>query len=328
MDETAAAELTRLLEGLGFHKAGIHKSKSVERWRQGGINLIINTEKDGFAHSFNITHGTSVCAIGLRVDDAAAALKRAQALLDQPFHQAVGPGELEIPAVRGLGGSLIYFIDPKTDLGRLWDVDFDATGLPARDFGLEAVDHISQSMQYEEMLTWLLFYTSLFEVAKTREQDVADPGGLVHSQAVETADGGLRLVLNASQSGRTLSSRFLSEAFGSGVQHIALSTGDIMATSQRLRRSGVRVLPIPENYYDDLEAKTDLAPERIAALKAADVLYDRDGAAEYLQLYTETFDNRFFFEIVERRDYRGYGAANAPIRLAAQTRRASVPAAL
>ena len=95
----------------------MHKSKAVTRWSQGAINLVINTEKEGFAHSYNITHGTSVCAIGLRVDDAAATLDRAQKLLDQPFRQAVGPGELEIPAVRGLGGSLLYFIDPKSDLG-------------------------------------------------------------------------------------------------------------------------------------------------------------------------------------------------------------------
>ena len=108
----------RRLRGLGFARAGVHKSKSVTRWRQGAINIVVNTEKEGFAHSYNITHGTSVCAIGLRVEDAAATLDRAQKLLDQPFRQAVGPGELEIPAVRGLGGSLIYFIDPKSDLAR------------------------------------------------------------------------------------------------------------------------------------------------------------------------------------------------------------------
>jgi 4-hydroxyphenylpyruvate dioxygenase len=329
VDETAAAQLAQLLAALGFHKAGIHKSKSVERWRQGNVNLIINTENDGFAHAFNITHGTSVCAIALRVDDAAAALKRAQALLDQPFHQAVGPGELEIPAVRGLGGSLIYFVDSKTDLDRLWDIDFNATvGQRHGEAGLRAVDHISQSMHYEEMLTWLLFYTSLFDVTKSRAQDVVDPGGMVLSQVVETADGGLRLVLNASQSGRTLSSRFLSEAFGSGVQHIALATDDILRTAAQLQENGVGILRIPSNYYDDVEAKFDLPAERIAAFKAANVLYDRDGTAEYLQLYTETFDGRFFFEIVERRSYRGFGAANAPIRLAAQARVADLPAAL
>ena len=109
------------------------------RWCQGDINIVVNTEKEGFAHSYNITHGTAVCTLGLRVDDAAAALDRAQLLLDMPFRQAVGPGELEIPAVRGLGGSLIYFIDPKTDLGRVWDIEFRAVadGSSKGDAGLQ-----------------------------------------------------------------------------------------------------------------------------------------------------------------------------------------------
>ena len=322
IDEGDAPLFRQMLSGLGFHCGGIHKSKVVERWRQGGINLVINTEKEGFAHSYNITHGTSVCAIGLKVDDAAATLDRARQLLDTPFHQAVGPGELEVPAVRGLGGSLLYFIDPKSDLARVWDIEFDAPAgeSPDTDVGLTRVDHISQSMQYEEMLTWLLFYTSLLDVTKTSEQDVVDPGGLIKSQVVQAADGGVRIVLNASQSVRTLSSRFLSEMFGSGVQHIALATDNILRTAARLAANGVELLPIPENYYDDLEARSDLAPALIDQLKAHNVLYDREGGAEYLQVYVQTTDEHFFFEIVERRGYAGFGAVNAPIRLAAQTR--------
>ena len=175
-------------------------------------------------------------------------------------------------------------------------------------------------MHYEEMLTWLLFYTSLLDLAKAPEQDVLDPGGLVKSQVVQSADGALRIVLNASQSRHALSTRFLWEAFGSGVQHIAFATDDIFETVARLEANGVALLPIPENYYDDLEAKTDLSAERIEALKAHNILYDREGTAEYLQVYTQTFEDRFFFEIVERRGYKGFGAANAPIRLAAQAR--------
>ncbi len=153
-----------------------------------------------------------------------------------------------------------------------------------------------------------------------------DPGGLVKSQVVQSPNGALRIVLNASQSARTQSSRFLSEGFGSGVQHIALATADILSTVKRIEANGVRLLPIPENYYDDLEAKTDLSPGRIEELKAHNVLYDRDGSAEFLQVYTQTFEERFFFEIVERRGYAGFGAVNAPIRLAAQTRLARHPA--
>jgi 4-hydroxyphenylpyruvate dioxygenase len=329
IDEAAAPALEVLLKGLGFTRGGVHKSKSVTRWQQGEINIAINTEKEGFAHSYNITHGTSVCALGLRVADAGATLDRAQRLLDQPFRQAVGPGELEIPAVRGLGGSLVYFTDPKSELGRVWEIEFAPTGeeAGAADAGLIVVDHISQSMHYEEMLTWLLFYRSLLELEKAPEQEVLDPGGLVKSQVVQSADGALRLVLNASQSSRTQSSRFLSELFGSGVQHIAFATRDLVATVKRLEANGVRLLPIPDNYYDDLEAKTDLPPERIDELKRHNILYERDGTGEYLQAYTQTFEERFFFELVERRGgYKGFGASNAAIRLAAQARQARHPA--
>jgi 4-hydroxyphenylpyruvate dioxygenase len=329
VDEETAPNFEALLLGLGFRKAGRHISKAVTRWTQGAINIVTNMETEGFAHSYNVTHGTSVCAIGLKVEDAASCLDRAQRLLDTPFQQAVGPGELQIPAVRGLGGSLIYFTDPKSDLARVWQIEFaPAPADPKRsDAGLTAVDHISQSMHYEEMLSWLLFYTSLLDLTKTPEQDVLDPGGLVKSQVVQSPDGALRIVLNASQSSRAQSSRFLSEAFGSGVQHIAFATDDIFATVSRLEANGVNLLPIPENYYDDLEAKTDLAPAQIKQLKAHNVLYEGDGTGEYLQVYTDTFQERFFFEIVERRGgYRGFGASNAQIRLAAQARAARHPA--
>ena len=322
-DDHDAPRLEALLAGLGFRRAGQHRSKAVTRWTQGDINLVVNREKEGFAHSFNLVHGSAVCALGLGVENAAKTFERATLLLDQPFHQAVGPGELDIPAVRGVGGSLIYFLDKASDLGRVWDIEFAATGDAGHETGLTRVDHISQSMQYDEMLSWLLFYTSLVDLDKVPVQEVADPAGLVRSQVIEADDGALRFVLNASQSQRTQSSRFLSELFGSGVQHIAFATDDLVATVARLERNGVRVLQIPENYYDDLEAKTDLTPDQLMTFRNHNILYDREGSAEYLQVYTQTFDQRFFFEIVERRGYRGYGAANAPVRLAAQARLAT-----
>ena len=230
-DDQDAPRLEDLLAGLGFRRAGQHRSKAVTRWTQGDINLVVNREKEGFAHSFNLVHGSAVCALGLAVENAAQTFERATLLLDQPFHQAVGPGELDIPSVRGVGGSLIYFLDKASDLGRVWDIEFAPTGDIGHDTGLTRVDHISQSMQYDEMLSWLLFYTSLVDVNKVPAQEVADPGGLVRSQVIEAADGALRFVLNASQSQRTQSSRFLSELFGSGVQHIALATDDLLGDS-------------------------------------------------------------------------------------------------
>jgi 4-hydroxyphenylpyruvate dioxygenase len=324
----------RLLRALGFARAGAHRSKDVDLWKQGDIRIVLNSEADGFAHSYQITHGTSVCALALRVPDAQAAIARATALLDVPHASAVGPGELDIPAVRGLGGSLLYFLDHTSALGRWAEVDFEATGEASDHAGLTGVDHVSQSMQYEEMLTWLLFYSSLFETRKTPSQAVLDPGGVVQSQVIESGlDGrnghGLRLILNGSQSHRTLSARFITDFFGSGVQHIAFATDDIAATVKRLVANGVAMLPIPENYYDDLEARSDLTGEEIDAMKALNILYDSDAGGAFRQAYTQTLDGGLFFEIVQRDGYAGYGAANAGIRLTAQSRLArpiSVPA--
>jgi 4-hydroxyphenylpyruvate dioxygenase len=320
VDDTSGAELESFIASLGFKVTGRHRSKAVTRWSQGGINLVINKEKEGFAHSHFVTHGASVCALCLRVANATATLDRAEKLCDTPFRGKIGEGELEIPAVRGLGGSLLYFTDPASVLKNIWDVDFSPVAATGPDAALTVVDHISQSMHYEDTLSWLLFYSSLFEVQRTPQVDITDPGGIVRSQVIETADGVLRIALNASQSQRTQSSRFLNEYFGSGVQHIAFASSDIFATAAALKASGVETLPIPENYYDDLEARTGLDPVLLDRLKAHNVLYDKDDSGEYFQLYTRSFKDLFFFEIVERRGYKGFGAVNAPVRLNAQSR--------
>ena len=329
-DEESGAELAALFAALGFHRAGKHVSKDVEWWRQSEINLVINTEREGFAHASYITHGPSVCALGLRVMDAESATARARALLAQPFSQPVGPGELELPAIRGLGGSLLYFTDLKSALSRVWETEFrgeaEAREHPA-DGGLLSIDHVSQSMEYDEMLSWLLFYTSIFEMDRTPQVDVADPAGLVRSQVVESFDGNVRIALNGAQNHRTLSGRFLSEFFGSGVQHVAFASADIFASARHLMAGGVDILTVPDNYYDDLEARFGLQEEFLERLRAARLLYDRDDGGEYFQLYTQPFADRFFFEIVQRKNgYRGYGAPNAPIRIAAQSRIARHPA--
>jgi len=326
--ECAAAEedqaaIEDRLRGLGFTPSHRHVSKNVVNWRQGRINLLLNTERDGFAHAFHLLHGASVCALALEVDDAGDAAARARELLAQPFEQPVAEGELTLPAIRGGGGSLVYFTDRKEPLGRLWEIDFRATGEGPvdGDAGLLAIDHVSQSMEYDEMLSSVLFYTTLFDLHRTTEVDIADPGGLVRSQAMETGDLAVRIPLNGAGSHRTMAGRFLSDFFGSGVQHIAFATDDFFATAARLRANGVGILEIPGNYYDDLEARFGLDSDLLARLRAADALYDEDEHGAYYQLYTEPVVGRCFFEVVQRLGgYRGFGAVNAPIRLAAQAR--------
>ncbi len=322
-DRKEAQDLTAMLQTLGFHKAGKHVSKDVELWRQGAINIVINTDPRGFAHASYITHGTNVCDIGLKVADAAATVGRAEALGAKAFEQAVGPEELKIPAIRALGGSVLHFIDGSKDLSRVWEIEFSSVDdTPViRDAGLTRIDHIAETMNYDEMLTWLLFYRSIFDTDKTAMFDVIDPAGLVRSQAIENTDGSLRITLNGAENRKTLAGHFIQEGFGSGVQHIAFETGDIFETVKALKANGFTPLSISPNYYDDLDARFGLEEELLDALKSSGILYDRDDSGEYFQLYSPTYGEGFFFEVVERRGgYKGYGASNAQFRIAAQKR--------
>jgi len=321
-NETEAEELMRLLGAMGFSLAARHRNKDVVLFRQGDVNIVVNTEKEGLAHSSWLVHGTSAYAFGLRVEDAAATVARARALGAEFFEQRHGPGELSIPAIRGVGGGVIYFIDGKSELGRVWEIEFEPAGAPGNgDAGLLSIDHVAQTMGYEEMLTWLLFYVSIFRTRKSPIVDVVDPGGLVRSQVVEGEGGGLRLTLNGAEGRKTFAGHFIAESFGSGIQHLAFSTSDVFAAAARLKALGFDALDISPNYYDDLQARHGLASGLVEQLRSANILYDRDDGGEYFQLYSRNYGEGFFFEIVERRSgYKGYGAPNAPFRIAAQKR--------
>ena len=328
-NEEEASQLGHMLQTLGFAPTARHRRKAVTRWRQGDINLIVNCEPEGFAHSYDTVHGASVCAIGVRVADPDAALERARKLQISSFSQPVGPGEFEIPAVRGVGGSLIYFV-ADADVDAIWRTEFEplpqAGSLP--DAGLRRVDHLAQSMQYEEMLSWLLYYVALFQVDKSPPAEIADPVGLVLSQAMRSPDGRFRVVLNGSAATQTLVARFLHAYAGAGVQSIAFATDDIFETAAKLRRLGMEFLSIPPNYYDDLGARYGLEDAVLARMAEFNILYDEDAGGGYHHLYTRAFVKRFFFEIVQRRDYDGYGARNTAIRLAAQSRFKNLPPAV
>jgi 4-hydroxyphenylpyruvate dioxygenase len=318
-DEEADA-LSAMLTALGFSATAKHRSKAVTRWQQGDINIVINCEPEGLAHSYDIVHGASVCAIGLRVAGVSAAIERAGALGVQKFEQAVGPVEMQIPSVRGVGGSLIYFVEDGSERA-MWDHEFpQALGEAKLGIGLSRIDHIAQTMQYEEFLSWLLYYVALFNVDKTPQVEIADTLGLIQSQAVESPDKAFRMTLNGSMAAQTLSARFIHNYMGAGVQHIAFETADVFAAATAAKASGLQMLEISRNYYDDLEARYGLDSALIDSMADLGILYDRDGDAEYFQFYSRAFAKRVFFEVVERRGYEAYGAANAVIRLASQAR--------
>ncbi|MDT1062003.1 TIM barrel protein [Paracoccus sp. CPCC 101403] len=319
--EDEAPELAALLTATGFQPAGSHVSKPVTLWRQGDVNLLVNTDARGFARTSYVAHGTTVSEIGLSVADAQASFQRATALLAQPHQQEVGKGELAIPAIRGVSGSVMRFLDSSSELGRIWDVDFRIADKPATGAGITGIDHLAQTMPYDEMLSSSLFYTEIFAAEKSPMVDVIDPDGLVRSQAIRT--GGMRVTLNGAEARRTLAGRFIEESFGSSVQHIAFSTNDIFATAEALRARDFPVLRIGANYYDDVAARFGLDSALTERLRRGNIMYDEDAGGQFFQLYSMPRKDGFFLEIVQRQgNYNGYGAPNAPFRIAAQKRTA------
>jgi 4-hydroxyphenylpyruvate dioxygenase len=322
-DHASGTEISSMLQSLCFRRERTHVSKSVELWRQGAINIVLNSECSGLSAESFASHGPSVCDIGLRVKNADQTIARAKALGSSEFAQPVGVGELDIPAIKGVGGSIVHFIDEKSDLHRVWDIEFKPVSKTqsTQPAGLRRIDHVAQTMRYQEMQSWVTYYTTTFEMEKAQVFDVADPSGVVPSQAVASPEGEVRLNLNGAGESRTFAGGFLADQMGAGVQHIAFLTDDIFETSVHLDRAGFERLQMPANYYDDLGVAFGLDEDLIAKLCAGNILYDRDGGAEYFQIYSLPIFKGFFFEIVERRPgYQGYGARNATFRLAAQTR--------
>ncbi|MGE1092317.1 3-dehydroshikimate dehydratase QuiC [Pseudomonas germanica] len=319
VDESLGAKLSNWLERLGFVKAGQHRSKSVSLLRQGDINLILNSEPYSFAHSFFEAHGPSLCATAVRVKDSASALARAVAYKGQPYRGLVGPNELELAAVRAPDGSLIYLVDEQADV---YGTDFNLLAdAPARG-GLKRIDHMAMALPADSLDSWVLFYKSLLDFEADDEVVLPDPYGLVKSRALRSRDSSIRLPLNISENRNTAISHALSSYRGSGVHHIAFDCDDIFAEVSRAKEAGVPLLDIPLNYYDDLAARFDFDDEFLSELAYYNVLYDRDAqGGELFHVYTEPFEGRFFFEIIQRKNgYAGYGAANVAVRLAAMAK--------
>ena len=321
VDDTARTALADFLVSLGFRRAGHHRSKDVDLYRQGRINFILNAEQDSAASEHFLLHGTSVCAFALRVDDAASALDRARHLLCPQWQEPVGRGERSIPAVRAPDGTLIYLVEPDASGRTIYDDDFVLTEADDAQGGLVSFDHVAQALPTGRLDSFVLFWRAVFGFDAAPIWEIPDPHGLIRSRAMVSNDGSVRLPLNISESRETATGRFVSAYAGAGVQHIALATPDIMATIDALAGQESLILPIPPNYYDDLSARHGLDDVFLAQLQARNLLFDRDENGDFVHAYTETFDDRFFIEIVQRTGYRQFGAPNATIRLAVQAQR-------
>jgi len=324
VDDDAAQALGTLLEQLGFTRAGRHRTKAVTLYRQGGIQLVVNAEPASVARTRFDAQGPSVCAIGLATEEPVQAANRAAALLSARHESPRGAHELQLPAIVAPGGTIVYFV-PSAG-GAMLDADFAAApgSAPVPDAGLVGIDHIALGLAPDQFDTWILFAKAVLGLERGESLELADPFGLIRSSGVANAERSIRMVLNVSLSQRTRTARQVSATgrSGGGVQHIALGTRDIFASMEKLRGNGVRFVHISANYYDDLLARLDLDEATVRRMQSLDILYDRSPAGEFLHAYAEPFADRFFFEVVQRKAYDGYGAVNAPARMAAQEQNA------
>jgi 4-hydroxyphenylpyruvate dioxygenase len=326
MDEASVLPFDKFLQAFGFHRAGRHRSKNVTLYRQGAIHLVLNLEPNSFARAYFDEHGPSLVAVGLATDDSVRALNRATALHCMRVDTSVGPREVSIPAVRAPDDTLVYFVPLDFATGGLFEVDFniDATtaGPSTEGAGLTRIDHVARGLPIETLDTWLLFHRAVLGMEPGESLELSDPFGLVRSCGVANADRAVRVVLNVSQSRGTQMAKTIATQRGATVHHIAFACTDIFATMEKLKRNGAAFVPISDNYYDDLAARFEIDASVLAQMRALDILFERTVDGEYFHAYSESFAERFFFEIVQRAgNYDGYGAVNAPARLASQVQR-------
>jgi len=300
-----------IYEHLGFRKIGQHKSKSVHLYRQGQTHFILNSEPESFASAFHLQHGVSVCAIAISVNDVALAVTRAETLKYSVLSQERrGMDESHLIAIQAPDENLIYLLDSAKPTSFLSDFNI-IKGIGEAELNVK-VDYISQVLDPSEMDKTVLFYHALFGLEAHQQLfELNDPRGLVRSRAMTSKCSNLRIFLNISAAESTVVGRFYSHS-GSGIQQIALATDDIFSTVSTI---GNNFIALPQNYYDDLAVRYDLSQAELTKMQKANIMYDADADGEFLHACTETFDDRFFFEYVERRKkYTGFGGLDAMVR--------------
>ncbi|HYG88535.1 MAG TPA: 4-hydroxyphenylpyruvate dioxygenase [Azospirillum sp.] len=312
------AALATVFERMGFTAIARHRSKQVTLYRQGDVNFLINAEPESFAQSFARVHGPSICAMGFRVKDAAQAYARAKELGAKPVQGKVGPMELNIPAIEGIGGSLIYLVDRYGEKGSIYDVDFvplPGVGQAPAGAGLSYIDHLTHNVHKGRMDVWAGFYEKLFNFRQIRYFDIEGKLTGVKSRAMTSPDGKIRIPIN--ESGGAVPGRvdqieeYLQAYKGEGIQHIALGTNDIHRTVEALRGRNVTFLDTPDTYYDLIDKRLPGHGEDVEHLRRNGILLDGgpDGGL-LLQIFTETVIGPIFYEIIQRKGDDGFGEGN------------------
>ncbi|MSQ72720.1 MAG: 4-hydroxyphenylpyruvate dioxygenase [Betaproteobacteria bacterium] len=309
---------------LGFKPIVRHRHKDVTLYRQGEINFILNAEPDSFAQRFARQHGASICAIAFRVQDAKAAYERAVGLGAWGYAQHAGPGELNIPAIKGIGDSLIYFIDrwrgksgkQPGEIGNIGFYDVDFEPLPGAELnpagnGLASIDHLTHNVHKGRMKEWADFYERLFNFREARYFDIEGQVTGVKSKAMASPCGKIRIPINEEGTDKAGQiQEYLDQYRGEGIQHIALGTTDLYQTVDAMRAAGVKLLDTIETYYELVDQRIPGHGESIAALRKRKILIDGKAGALLLQIFTENQLGPIFFEFIQRKGDEGFGEGN------------------
>jgi 4-hydroxyphenylpyruvate dioxygenase len=304
--------LRALFSRMGFPATARHRSKNVTLHRQGDINFVINAEPEGFGQQFARTHGPSACAMAFRVKDASTALRRAIDKGAKAVETRVGPMELRIPAIEGIGGSLIYLVDRYGER-TIYDVDFVpvADPKPVRAAGLTLIDHLTHNVSRGNMDHWAGFYERLFNFREIRYFDIEGKKTGLFSRAMTSPCGKIRIPINESQDDKSQIEEYIREYHGEGIQHIALATSDIYASVDALRANGVEFQDTPDTYYEGVEARVAGHRESLARMQARRILIDGSAAdGILLQIFTKNVIGPIFFEIIQRKGNEGFGEGN------------------
>jgi 4-hydroxyphenylpyruvate dioxygenase len=290
-----------------------HRSKNVTLHSQGDINFIINAEPDSFGQRSR-RRTVPRCAPWLSAcSDAAAAFERAVELGAEPHRGSVGPMELNIPAIVGIGGSLIYFVDRYGDRS-IYDVDFKPVKpQPLEPAGLTMIDHLTHNVHRGNMDKWCEFYERLFNFREIRYFDIEGKKTGLFSRALTSPCGKIRIPINESQDDKSQIEEYLREYKGEGIQHIALATSDIYRTVDVLRGRGVAFQDTPDTYYEGVGQRVAGHGEDVAELEKRRILIDGNGSTDegiLLQIFTANVIGPIFFEIIQRKGNQGFGEGN------------------
>ena len=300
---------------MGFTAVCRHRSKDVTLYRQGDINFIINHEPHSFASAFARVHGPSVCAFAIRVKNATLAYERLRKLGAKEFHGQVGPMELNIPAIYGIGRSLIYIIDRYGDTS-IYDIDFNPIEGQAQNpkgVGLNFIDHLTHNVHQGRMNQWAEFYERLFNFREIKYFDIQGKQTGLRSRAMVSPCGKIRIPINEPSDSKSQIQEYIEAYHGEGIQHIALHTDDIYTSVTTLRKNGITFMNVPDTYYDLIEKRIPDHGEDLDKLRENKILIDGSVNGKpklLLQIFTETVIGPIFFEIIQRKGNEGFGEGN------------------